>query len=106
MIQEALIAGVSTRRVDELVQAVGKPPRSYCTRADPFESSSEKLDRLFEHALGRTGRDLFEQLCANNPGLYSGQHLRTFQRRQKQWRAERAHAMIFAAAEARDPIAA
>ncbi len=103
---EDFLAGLKDAWKVGTLHTAGKPPRSYRTRADPFEASSGELDRLFEHALGRTGRDLFEQLCADNPGLYTGQHLRTFQRRQKQWRAERAHAMIFGAAEARDSIAA
>lgn len=95
---EDFLAGLKDAWKVGTLRTTSKPPRSYRTRADPFEASSSNLERLFEHALGRTSRDLFEQLCADNPGLYASKHLRTFQRRQKKWRAERANAMIFGAA--------
>lgn len=78
---------------DGIIRSLAKPSRTYRTRVDPFEASASELEHLFENALGQTSRDVFEQLCANNPDSYTSQQFRTFQRRQKRWRAERADAM-------------
>jgi len=91
---EDFLAGLKDAWKVGIFRTTAKPPRTYRTRADPFEASASDLEHLFENALGRTSRDLFEKLCAENPGVYTHQQLRTFQRRQKQWRAERADAMI------------
>lgn len=91
---EDFLAGLKDAWKVGIFRTTAKPPRTYRTRADPFEASASDLEHLFENALGRTSRDLFEKLCAENPGVYTRQQLRTFQRRQKQWRAERADAMI------------
>lgn len=52
---------------------------------------------LFENAMGRTSRDLFEQLCADHPGLYLPGQLRTSERQRKRWRAAKADALILGA---------
>jgi len=91
---EDFLAGLKDAWKVGIFRTTAKPPRTYRTRADPFEASASDLEHLFENALGRTSRDLFEKLCAENPGVYTHQQLRTFQRRQKQWRAEKADAMI------------
>lgn len=91
---EDFLAGLKDAWKVGILRTTTKPSRTYRTRADPFAASASELAHLFENALGRTSRDLFQQLCAGNPGVYTHQQLRTFQRRQKQWRAERADAMI------------
>ncbi len=91
---EDFLAGLKDAWKDGRFRTAIKPTRTYRTRADPFDASASDLEHLFETALGRTARDLFDQLLANNPGVYTVQQFRTFQRRQKQWRAARADAMI------------
>lgn len=91
---EDFLAGLKDAWKVGIFRTTAKPSRTYLTRADPFAASTSELEHLFENALGRTSRDLFEQLCADNPGVYTDQQLRTFQRRQKRWRAERSDAMI------------
>ena len=91
---EDFLAGLKDAWKDGRFRKATKPVRSYRTRADPFDASASDLDHLFENALGRTARDLFDQLLVDNPGVYTVQQFRTFQRRQKQWRADRADAMI------------
>lgn len=88
------LAGLKDAWKDGIFRLQAKPPRTYRTRVDPFEASASELEHLFENALGQTSRDLFEQLRAKNPESYTSQQFRTFQRRQKRWRAERADAMI------------
>ena len=53
------------------------------------------LDRRFAAAPEQTGRELFEQLQAERPGAYPVGLLRTFQRRLKGWRHERAKDLVF-----------
>ncbi len=91
---EDFLAGLKDAWKDGRFRTATKPVRSYRTRADPFDASASDLDHLFDNALGRTARDLFDQLLVDNPGVYTVQQFRTFQRRQKQWRADRADAMI------------
>ena len=91
---EDFLAGLKDAWKVGIFRTTAKPPRTYRTRIDPFEASASELEHLFENALGQTSRDLFDKLCADSPGIYTHQQFRTFQRRQKQWRAERADAMI------------
>ena len=42
----------------------------------------------------RNGSRAVRGRILDNPGVYTVQQFRTFQRRQKQWRADRADAMI------------
>ena len=91
---EDFLAGLKDAWKVGIFRTAAKPSRTYRTRADPFEGSASNLEQLFENARGQTSGDLFEKLCAANPGVYTQQQFRTFQRRQKQWRAERADAMI------------
>lgn len=90
------LAGLKDAWKVGLLRPIAKPTRTYRTRPDPFGAAAADLEDLFENALGKTSRDLFEQLCGENPGVYTNQQFRTFQRRQKKWRAERADAMILA----------
>ena len=72
-----------------------RPRRTYRTRIDPFASVASDLDRRFAAAPEQTGRELFEQLQAERPGAYPVGLLRTFQRRLKGWRHERAKDLVF-----------
>ncbi len=91
---EEFLAGLKDAWQEGIIRSSAKPSRTYRTRVDPFEASAPELENLFENALGQTSRDLFERLCAENPGSYTTQQFRTFQRRHKRWRADRADAMI------------
>jgi hypothetical protein len=64
-------------------------PRTWRTREDPFteEDWAEVVDRLSE-APELEAKALFEDLLARRPDRYHEGHVRTFQRRVKQWRAE------------------
>ncbi|EJU11280.1 transposase [Sphingomonas sp. LH128] len=75
-----------------------RPQRTWRTRVDPFAATATEVTALFESAMGQTSRDLFEQLCADHPGLYLPGQLRTFERQRKRWRAAKADALILGAA--------
>ncbi len=66
---------------------------------DPFAAVSLQLRAWFEAEPQRTGRELFERLQAQHPGVYPAGQLRTCQRRLKIWRREMAHKLVFGAAE-------
>ncbi len=79
------------------VKESARPLRTWRTRADPFAATATEVTALFENAMGRTSRDLFEMLCAEHPGLYLPGQLRTFERQRKRWRAAKADALILGA---------
>ena len=64
-------------------------------RRDPFETTWPLLRQWFEAEPERTGRELFERLQAEHPGVYPDGQLRTLQRRLKGWRREAARRMVF-----------
>ena len=75
-----------------------KPPRCWRSRIDPFAAVASDLDRRFSASPSSTGRELFEALQAEYPGVYADRLLRTFQRRIKLWRHEHAKSLVFGAA--------
>ena len=64
------------------------------------------LRAWFEAEPAQTGRELFERLQAQYPGIYSDGQLRTCQRRLKIWRREMAHKLVFGAEQAGEPAMA
>ena len=74
-----------------------KPARYWRSRIDPFAAVAGDLDRRFAASPASTGREIFEDLQAEHPGLYANHLLRTFQRRMKLWRHEHAKSLVFGA---------
>ena len=67
-------------------------------RPDPFATVTAQLRAWFEAEPAQTGRQLFERLQAQDPGVYPNGQLRTCQRRLKEWRREMAQKLVFGAA--------
>ena len=61
--------------------------RTWRTREDPFAEDWPEMEAMLEDAPGLEAKALFEHLRTLRPGRYEDGHLRTFQRRVKQWRA-------------------
>lgn len=66
-------------------------------RPDPLIRVTDDLRSWFEEEPWRTGRELLERLQERYPNEYPDGLLRTVQRRVKEWRRNKAHAMIFGA---------
>lgn len=73
---------------------VAKPPRHWRTRKDPFETAWSAILEWLEIDPDQTGKDLFERLQRQYPGVYPDGQLRTLQRRLKQWRSQMARKLI------------
>lgn len=72
--------------------------RDWRTRADPFEHAWPTIERWLNLEPNVTAKELLVRLAALIPDTYNGTaQLRTLQRRVKEWRAEKAKAMVFAA---------
>jgi transposase len=65
-----------------------RPPHTWRTRNDPLEALWLKAKPWLEATPELEAKALFEHLLAEDPSLASGQALRTFQRRVRQWRAQ------------------
>jgi hypothetical protein len=72
-------------------------------RPVPFEAVTAELRGWFDAEPWRTGREFFERLQAANPGRFPDGQIRTMQRRLKEWRRERSHAMVFGEISANKP---
>jgi hypothetical protein len=55
----------------------------------------------FDAEPDRTGKELFQRLQAERPGVFLDGQLRTFQRRVKEWRSAAARRLVFAGAALR-----
>jgi len=77
-------------------QPAVKAVRWWRSRRDPFETTWPLLRQWFDAEPERTGRELFERLQAEHPGVYPDGQLRTLQRRLKGWRREAARRLVFA----------
>jgi hypothetical protein len=62
-------------------------PRTWRTREDPFEEDWPELARLLADAPGLQAKTLLDDLVERHPERYEEGHLRTLQRRVRQWRA-------------------
>ena len=76
-------------------QPAMKAVRWWRSRRDPFETTWPLLRQWFDAEPGRTGRELFERLQTEHPGVYPDGQLRTLQRRLKGWRREAARRLVF-----------
>lgn len=65
-----------------------KSPRTWRTRPDPFAEDWEEIAGRLEAAPELEAKALFEDLLERQPGRYDEGHLRSFQRRVKQWRVQ------------------
>ena len=65
-----------------------KTERTWRTRDDPFAEQWPEIVARLEEAPELEGKALFEDLLERHPERYEPGHLRTFQRRVKQWRAQ------------------
>ena len=74
---------------------IAKPPRYWRTRKDPFETAWPTIQQWLEVDPDQTGRDLFERLQHQRPGVYPNGELRTLQRRLKEWRSQMARKLVF-----------
>jgi len=98
---EVFLAGLRTAWKGEVrptAQPAVKAVRWWRSRRDPFEATWPLLRQWFDAEPERTGRELFERLQAEHPGVYPDGQLRTFQRRLKGWRREAARRMVFGTA--------
>jgi hypothetical protein len=97
---EVFLAGLRTAwkqgEVRPTAQPVVKTVRWWRSRRDPFEATWPLIRQWFEAEPERTGRELFERLQAEHPGVYPDGQLRTLQRRLKGWRREAARRLVFA----------
>jgi hypothetical protein len=83
---EVFLAGLRTAWKGEVrptAQPAVKAVRWWRSRRDPFEATWPLLRQWFDAEPERTGRQLFERLQAEHPGVYPDGQLRTFQRRLK-----------------------
>lgn len=62
--------------------------RTWRTRVDPFTADWEEIAVRLEEAPELEAKALFEDLMERKAGRYDESHLRSFQRRVKQWRAQ------------------
>ncbi|AJD43834.1 hypothetical protein RGR602_PB00300 (plasmid) [Rhizobium gallicum bv. gallicum R602sp] len=89
-LREVWSAGCRSRR--PIYEAVDDLARKGWTGTLGFDSFGE---HWFEKEPWRTGRELLERLQALHPNEYPDGLLRTVQRLVKEWRRNKAHAMIF-----------
>ncbi len=72
----------------KLPSEIEKPIRSWRTREDLFEEDWPAIAERLKDAPELEAKTLFEDLLERKPEHYEQGHLRTFQRRVKQWRAQ------------------
>lgn len=66
---------------------VGREPRDWRTRSDPFESDWAQTAEMLSATPALEAKTLFDHLVTAHPGRYEPGQLRTLQRRVRQWRA-------------------
>lgn len=69
-------------------------PRTYRTRADPFEAVWPQVQQWLNDQPDANAKDLFLCLQEDMPGVFPPGQLRTLQRRVKQWRTEIARQLV------------
>jgi hypothetical protein len=80
-----------------------KEPRTWRTRADPFDEDWPYVLEMIEDAPDLEAVALFEHLVERQPGKYQEGQVRTFQRRLKRWRAESGPPKLLFFAQAHRP---
>ena len=91
LVESALRTGMSERtarkyRSMEQLPSETRAPRTYRTRHDPLESVWPSIEEQLVASPELQAKTLLEWLCREHPGVYDQSHLRTLQRRIKQWR--------------------
>ena len=76
--------------------------RGWRTRPDPFEGVWCEVLSWLQHQPDATAADLMDRLILRYPERYSRRHLRTLQRRVRQWRGVMAKQLVYASAENRE----
>jgi len=89
--QSALRSGMSRNTASKYVKLRKLPselrsPRTWRTRPDPFEEDWPGIVQRLRDAPELEAKALFEDLMERCPDRYHPGHLRTFQRKLKQWR--------------------
>jgi len=90
----AMKAGMNRKTAAKYVHN-GKPAtdeevmRGWRTRGDPFQGYWDEAEKLLKATPELEGRALFDWLSEKYPDVFHAGQLRTFQRRMKQWRAQR-----------------
>ena len=64
-----------------------KKPHSWKTRQDAFSNDWDELSKMLERAPGLEAKTLLSYLMSRSPEQYNQSHLRTLQRRVRDWRA-------------------
>ena len=83
-----------------------RKPRTWRTHPDPFEGVwCEILDWL-QCKPDATARELLDRLICRHPERFSRSHLRTLQRRVRQWRRVMARELVYASGERSEMIEA
>jgi len=72
-----------------------KPARHWRTRPDPFEAVWPRVVSWLESEPDRTAQELLERLRSEHPTDFTKGHLRTLQRRVKEWRRMAARRLVF-----------
>lgn len=90
--RSALRSGMSRNTATKYLQLGKLPselksPRKWRTRPDPFDGEWAEIEQRLKDAPELEAKALFEDLLERYPDRYDPGHLRTFQRRLKQWRA-------------------
>jgi hypothetical protein len=92
------VASLSTVWRDGEVRATHRKrtsaPRTYRTRADPFEAVWPQVQQWLNEQPDANAKDLFFRLQESLPGVFPPGQLRTLQRRVKQWRSEIARRLV------------
>jgi hypothetical protein len=73
-----------------------RPARDWRTRKDPFETAWPRVRAWLEASPDCIGRELFERLQAEQPGVFPDGQLQTLQRRVREWRDAAARSLVFA----------
>lgn len=69
-------------------------PRTWRTRADPFEAVWSQAQEWLEREPDITGKAQFDRLRAKHPGEFAPGQLRTLQRRVREWRQAMARQLL------------
>ena len=81
---------------------MARGPRTWRTRADPFEGTWCEILSWLQEQPEATAAELMDRLIRRYPERYRRRQLRTLQRRVRQWRGVMAKQLVYASAENRE----
>ena len=81
---------------------MARGPRTWRTRADPFEGAWCEILSWLQEQPEATAAELMDRLIRRYPERYRRRQLRTLQRRVRQWRGVMAKQLVYASAENRE----